>query len=134
LADDLTQEVENPNELLEVQLNLDGEDLITVIQMFSYLLGEKMETEEVAPEDGVPLEDAVPEPELTPVPLDEDQFDDGEEFYLPPLDVKPFPYYLDPGVSGSVNFVMETEMTRKEVWKLFQYILWLSGAYISRKE
>ena len=81
LADDLTQEVENPNELLEVQLNLDGEDLITVIQMFSYLLGEKMETEEVAPEDGVPLEDAVPEPELTPVPLDEDQFDDGQQCY-----------------------------------------------------
>lgn len=133
LAADLTQDIENPDELLEVKLNLDGEDLINVIQMFSYLLGETLEEEELAPEDQVEME----VPGGSPGPgdsLDDEILDEEGWDFEAPTNIRPFAYYLDPGVSGSVNFVMETEMTREEVWNLFQYILWLSGAYVSRKD
>lgn len=43
-----------------------------------------------------------------------------------------FQYYIDPGVSGTVTMTIDTEMTRKESWQLFEHILWIAGAYVSR--
>lgn len=42
-----------------------------------------------------------------------------------------FSYLTDPGVSGAVTMTVETEITAREVWHVFEHILWLSGAYAS---
>jgi len=43
-----------------------------------------------------------------------------------------FNYLVDPKVSGAVSLHMrKTQMTRREMWQLFEQILWLSGAYCS---
>ncbi len=43
-----------------------------------------------------------------------------------------FQYYIDPGVSGSVTMTIDTQMTRREAWELFEHILWISGSYASK--
>ena len=42
-----------------------------------------------------------------------------------------FNYYIDPAVKGGVTLTMDTELTGREVWELFEHILWLSGTYAS---
>ena len=42
-----------------------------------------------------------------------------------------FNYYLDPAVKGGVTLTMDAELTGREVWELFEHILWLSGTYAS---
>ncbi|HBC87460.1 MAG TPA: hypothetical protein DCZ94_10935 [Lentisphaeria bacterium] len=43
-----------------------------------------------------------------------------------------FNYLIDPQVSGSVTIVLtKTKMTKREVWEMFEQILWLGGAYCS---
>ena len=44
-----------------------------------------------------------------------------------------FQYYIDPGVSGSVTMTIDTQMTRREAWELFEHILWITGSYASRQ-
>ena len=44
-----------------------------------------------------------------------------------------FSYLIDPAVKGALSLTIpETEMTAREVWEMFEHILWLSGAYASR--
>ncbi|MFA5204842.1 MAG: type II secretion system secretin GspD [Lentisphaeria bacterium] len=43
-----------------------------------------------------------------------------------------FNYLIDPAVKGSVTMTVDSEMTAREVWAMFEEILWLSGAYASR--
>ncbi len=41
-----------------------------------------------------------------------------------------FNYYIDPSIKGGITLKMvDTELTGREVWDLFEHILWLSGAY-----
>lgn len=42
-----------------------------------------------------------------------------------------FDYMIDPSVNGAVTFTVNTEVKAKEVWEMFEHILWLSGAYAS---
>ena len=43
-----------------------------------------------------------------------------------------FDYLIDPELKGgAVTMSMQTEMTAREVWQLFERVLWLSGAYAS---
>ncbi|MFT5127179.1 MAG: general secretion pathway protein D [Rhodothermales bacterium] len=127
LAQDLTKDLESPDELLPVEFAFDAEEVATVVDMFSYLLGEELTEAEIAVRQAEL--DAVTD--LPPDPDDPDgEFD--EEFEVP--NVRPFAYYMDAGVSGAVTMTMDTEMTRGEAWELFQYILWLSGAYASRQK
>ena len=83
LPSDMTKDIENPDELVEVKFNFDAESIVNVAQMFSITLD--------------------------------------------------FEYYIDPGVSGSVTMTIDTEMTRKEAWELFEHILWITGSYASRQ-
>ncbi len=76
---DMTKDIENPDETVEVKFNFDAESIVNVVQMFSLTLG--------------------------------------------------FQYYIDAGVSGSVTMTIDTEMTRREAWELFEHILWIAGAY-----
>ena len=46
-------------------------------------------------------------------------------------DLLSFSYQIDPAVKGSVTMHVDSEMTAKEAWELFEHILWLSGAYAS---
>jgi len=43
-----------------------------------------------------------------------------------------FNYLIDPRVKGAVTMTMEQKMTVRELWGVFEHILRLSGAYISR--
>lgn len=43
-----------------------------------------------------------------------------------------FGYLIDPAIKGSVTMTVDTEMTAREVWAMFEEILWLSGGYASR--
>lgn len=43
-----------------------------------------------------------------------------------------FSYLIDPAIKGSVTMTVDTEMTAREVWAMFEEILWLSGGYASR--
>lgn len=43
-----------------------------------------------------------------------------------------FSYLIDPGVKGAVTMTIDSEMNAREVWKTFEHVLWLSGAYASR--
>ena len=43
-----------------------------------------------------------------------------------------FDYLVDPSLKGAVTMTVDTEMTARESWELFEHILWLSGAYASR--
>jgi general secretion pathway protein D len=43
-----------------------------------------------------------------------------------------FDYMVDPEVKGAVNLKVDTEMSARESWELFEHILWLAGAYASR--
>ncbi|MDT8390540.1 MAG: secretin N-terminal domain-containing protein [Lentisphaeria bacterium] len=43
-----------------------------------------------------------------------------------------FDYLVDPAVKGAVTMTVDSEMTAKEVWDMFEHVLWLSGAYASR--
>jgi len=43
-----------------------------------------------------------------------------------------FSYLIDPGAKGAVTLAVDTEMTAREAWELFEHILWLSGAYASK--
>lgn len=43
-----------------------------------------------------------------------------------------FNFLVDPAVKGAVTMTVDSEMTAKEVWGMFEHILWLSGAYASR--
>ncbi|NOY82156.1 MAG: hypothetical protein GXP31_14255 [Kiritimatiellaeota bacterium] len=43
-----------------------------------------------------------------------------------------FDYLIDPSLKGAVTMTVDTEMTAREAWELFEHILWLSGAYASR--
>ena len=79
---DMTKDIENPDEKLEVKFNFDAEGLVNVVQMFSLTLD--------------------------------------------------FQYFIDPGVSGSVTMTIDTQMTRREAWELFEHILWISGSYASK--
>lgn len=40
-------------------------------------------------------------------------------------------YIMDPRVKGAVTIHIKTKMTQREIWRLFERILWLSGAYCS---
>lgn len=42
-----------------------------------------------------------------------------------------FNYLLDPKVKGTVTMTLNTKMTKRQVWEVFEQILWLSGAYCS---
>ena len=42
-----------------------------------------------------------------------------------------FNYLLDPKVKGTVTMTLNAKMTKREVWEVFEQILWLSGAYCS---
>ena len=42
-----------------------------------------------------------------------------------------FNYIIDPQVKGAVSMTVNSQMTRREVWQMFEQILWLSGAYCS---
>ncbi len=79
---DMTRDIENPDDAVEVKFNFDAENLINVIQMFSVTLN--------------------------------------------------FQYFIDPAVTGSVTMTIDTKMTRREAWELFEHILWISGAYASK--
>ena len=45
-----------------------------------------------------------------------------------------FNYLIDEAVNGTVTMKIDSEMTAREVWKLFDHILWLTGAYPSRND
>jgi general secretion pathway protein D len=46
-----------------------------------------------------------------------------------------FQYWLDPGVTGSVSLkISSQQMSRRELWQLLEDILWMNGAYMTRKE
>ncbi len=45
-----------------------------------------------------------------------------------------FNFVIDPVVSGSVTMSVETDMSREDLWKTFEQVLWLSGAYCSLKD
>lgn len=80
---DMTKDVDDPEDQVEVKFNFDAESIVNVVQMFSLTLN--------------------------------------------------FQYLIDPGVTGSVTMTIETTMTRKEAWELFEHILWISGAYASKQ-
>jgi len=42
-----------------------------------------------------------------------------------------FNYLIDPQVSGVVTMSINSELTQKDLWQLFQQILWLTGSYCS---
>ncbi len=42
-----------------------------------------------------------------------------------------FNYLIDPQVKGAVTMTVNSKMTEKEAWQMFEQILWLSGAYCS---
>ena len=43
-----------------------------------------------------------------------------------------FDYLIDPQVTGSVTIIVNnSKMSKKEVWEMFEQILWLSGSYCS---
>ncbi len=43
-----------------------------------------------------------------------------------------FNYMIDPAVKGTVTISVEAQMNAREIWAMFEHILWLSGAYVSR--
>ena len=43
-----------------------------------------------------------------------------------------FNYLIDPQVSGVVTMSIDSQLTQKDLWQLFQQILWLTGSYCSR--
>ena len=43
-----------------------------------------------------------------------------------------FSYMIDPQVKGAVTMTLESKMSAREVWELFEHVLWLSGSYASR--
>lgn len=45
-----------------------------------------------------------------------------------------FSYIIDPRVQGKVTMIVNTKLTKREVWQLFERILWLSGAYCSYED
>ena len=45
-----------------------------------------------------------------------------------------FNYMIDPQVKGAVTMTLESKMSAREVWKLFEHVLWLSGSYASRTD
>lgn len=47
-------------------------------------------------------------------------------------DLLKFNFYIDPSIKGAVTITLDSEMSAREVWDLFEHILWLSGAYASR--
>ncbi len=44
-------------------------------------------------------------------------------------DLLGFNYYIDPAIKGGISLKMDAELSGREVWDLFEHILWLSGAY-----
>lgn len=78
----LIKGIKDPEEKVNVVLNLDGTSLTEIVPMFAELLG--------------------------------------------------FGYQIDPGVKGAVTMVVDSEMTAKESWEMFEHILWLAGAYASK--
>ena len=80
---DMTKDIENSEDLVEVKFNFDAESIVNVVQMFSLTLE--------------------------------------------------FQYYVDPAVAGSVTMTIDTEMTRREAWELFEHILWITGSYASKQ-
>lgn len=45
-----------------------------------------------------------------------------------------FNYLIDPQVSGAVTINVDTEMNARQVWRMFEHLLWLSGAYVSEND
>jgi general secretion pathway protein D len=43
-----------------------------------------------------------------------------------------FSYLIDPGVKGAVTMTVDSEMTAREAWEMFEHVLWLAGGYASR--
>lgn len=43
-----------------------------------------------------------------------------------------FSYLIDPGIKGAVTMTVDSEMTAREAWQMFEHVLWLAGAYASR--
>ncbi len=43
-----------------------------------------------------------------------------------------FSYLVDPSVKGAVTMTIDSEMKAREVWDMFEHVLWLAGAYASR--
>ncbi|MFO7821157.1 MAG: hypothetical protein R6V56_03740, partial [Lentisphaeria bacterium] len=43
-----------------------------------------------------------------------------------------FNYLIDPSVKGAVTMTVESQMSAREVWKTFEHVLWLAGAYASK--
>ncbi len=44
-----------------------------------------------------------------------------------------FQYVIDPEVKGKVSINVDTEMTRLEVWQLFEDVLWSNGSFATSK-
>ncbi|MDD3119407.1 MAG: secretin N-terminal domain-containing protein, partial [Victivallales bacterium] len=40
-----------------------------------------------------------------------------------------FQYLLDPEIKGTITMTVDAEMKRREVWALFEQILWMTGSY-----
>jgi len=78
----LIKGIKDPDEMVPVNLNLDGASLTDIVPMFAEMLG--------------------------------------------------FGYQIDPGIKGAVTMVVDSEMTAKESWEMFEHILWLAGAYASK--
>ncbi len=79
---ELIDDVEDPEEELDVSLNFDAAPLTEVVPLFAELLG--------------------------------------------------FSYNIDPGVKGAVTMTVDSKMSARESWRMFEHILWLAGAYASR--
>ena len=77
----LMKAVDEPDQMLRVQLNLDAAPMTEVVPLFSTLLG--------------------------------------------------FDYILNPAVAGAVTMKLDSEMSARQVWSMFEHILSLSGAYAS---
>ncbi len=45
-----------------------------------------------------------------------------------------FNYLIAPDVEGAVTMNLNTEMSARQVWRMFEHLLWLSGAYVSENE
>jgi general secretion pathway protein D len=42
-----------------------------------------------------------------------------------------FNYYYDPNIKGLVTISINSNLTKRDLWKIFEQVLWLSGAYCS---
>ena len=80
--ENLIRGIKDPDEVVQVQLNLDATPLTDIVPLFAALLN--------------------------------------------------FSYQIDASVKGAITMAVDSEMTAREAWQMFENILWLAGAYASR--